>query len=241
MCRRGCNAYHAGMKRFLPLVGLVLILAVTLASGVHRQVNWANLAAHQEALHAWVAQNSVLAPLICALVYAAAVAVSFPGAVLLTLTCGLLFGPWLGTAVTVLGAGSGAVIVFLAARHALAAVLARKFGTLAARLRPGLERDGFSYLLAIRLIPVFPFAVVNLAAAIVGMRLGPYALATYIGIIPGTLVFASIGAGLGAVLGAGKEPDLSIILRPAVVLPFLGLAVLALLPVAWRRWKGGHG
>ena len=108
------------------------------------------------------------------------------------------------------------------------------------RIRPGLERDGFSYLLALRLIPLFPFWLVNLAPALVRMPLRTFVGATLLGIVPGTFVFASVGAGLGAVLAEGRQPDLSVILRPAVLLPLLGLALLSLLPVAWRRWKERH-
>ena len=139
-----------------------------------------------------------------------------------------------------LGGTAGAVLLFLAARTALGRPIGRRAEPLLSRIRPGLERDGFSYLLALRLIPVVPFWLLNLAPALVGMRLAPYALATLIGIIPGTLVFASIGAGIGGVLEAGRQPDLSVILSPRVIVPLLGLALLSLLPVAWRRWKGSH-
>ena len=100
-----------------------------------------------------------------------------------------------------------------------------------------LQRDGFSYLLAMRLIPAFPFWLVNLAAAIGGMRLLPYATATLIGIIPATLVFASLGEGWATVLAQGRRPDLMVAFSPPVLLPLLALAALSLLPVAWRRWK----
>ena len=104
-------------------------------------------------------------------------------------------------------------------------------------MRPGLERDGFFYLLTIRLIPVLPFWLVNLAPALVGMPFGAFAAATAIGIIPGTAVFAGIGAGLGDVLAAGGRPDLGVLLAPEILLPLLGLAALSLLGVWWRKRK----
>ncbi len=107
-----------------------------------------------------------------------------------------------------------------------------------ARIRPGIERDGFLYLLAIRLVPIFPFWLVNLAAAACGMRLLPFALATLLGIIPGTLVFAAIGSDLAGVLAHGAAPDFSVVFSPRVLLPLLGLAVLTLLPAIWHAVKG---
>ena len=104
-------------------------------------------------------------------------------------------------------------------------------------VRAGLRRDGFSYLLAIRLVPAFPFWLVNLAAALSGMRLLPYAAATVLGIMPATFVYASIGAGLGDVLSTGGRPDLTVVFSPRILGPLIGLAALSLLPVAWRRWK----
>ncbi|MBV9251832.1 MAG: TVP38/TMEM64 family protein, partial [Acetobacteraceae bacterium] len=132
----------------------------------------------------------------------------------------------------------GAVVLFLAARPVLARISDRP---VLARIREGLQRDGFSYLLAIRLLPIFPFWAVNLAAAFGGMRLGPYTAATFIGIIPGTAVFASIGAGVGDVLARGEHPDLSVIVSPQVLGPLLGLALLSLLPVAWKKWNRTDG
>jgi uncharacterized membrane protein YdjX (TVP38/TMEM64 family) len=104
-----------------------------------------------------------------------------------------------------------------------------------------LERDGFNALLALRLIVVVPFWLANLAPALVGMRLAPFALATFIGIIPGTAVFASIGAGLGDILAAGNVPDLRAVASPSILLPLTGLALLSLLPIAWRRLRRSNG
>lgn len=225
------------MKRFIPLVVLLACLGLALALGAHRQLSWAALAANQAQLQAWVAGHAILSPLLAILACAGVVALSIPGAAVVTVTYGLLFGTVPGTVLTMLGATLGGTIAFLAARYALADVIGQRFGAVAARLRPGLERDGFSYLLAIRLSSVFPFGIVNLAAGLVGMRLLPFVAATFIGTTPSVLVFASLGAGLGGVLAAGKEPDLRIILSPGILLPFLGLACLSLLPVIWRRLR----
>jgi uncharacterized membrane protein YdjX (TVP38/TMEM64 family) len=119
------------------------------------------------------------------------------------------------------------------ARTAFAGTMRRRAGALLDRIRPGLHRDGFSYLLALRLVPA-PFWLVNLAAALCGMRLLPYAVATLIGIIPATFVLAWIGAGVGDVLSTGQSPDLGILFSPRILGPLVAMAALALLPVAWR-------
>jgi uncharacterized membrane protein YdjX (TVP38/TMEM64 family) len=149
----------------------------------------------------------------------------------------VLFGTTMGGLLAIIGATCGAVVLFLVVRNLLGDVVAARAGRLIARIRPGLERDGFNYLLAIRLVPVVPFWLVNLAPALVGMRLGPYALATLIGIVPSTFVFASIGAGLAVVLASGGQPDLSEVLSLRVLLPLAALALLVLVPVILRRAK----
>ncbi|MBV9758697.1 MAG: TVP38/TMEM64 family protein [Alphaproteobacteria bacterium] len=228
------------VKRFAPLAVLLAALIVAYAAGVQHQLSWAALAHHQAALHAAVAAH----PVACAggyvAVYIAAVALSLPGAAVLTVAGGLLFGIVAGAALAVTGATLGAVLLFLVARHALADLLSAKAGRLMARIRPGLERDGFSYLLALRLLPVFPFWLVNLAPALAGMRLAPFAAATLLGIVPGSVVFASIGAGVGDVLARGGTPDLALALSPRILLPLIGLAALSLAPVGWRHWRMRH-
>jgi uncharacterized membrane protein YdjX (TVP38/TMEM64 family) len=228
----------ASLKRTLPLIAIVVLLAAALAFGAPELLTWDKLAEQQAALLALVAQRPLAAALGYVAVYALCVAVSLPGAVVITVAGGLLFGTPAGAALAVCGASIGAVLVFLAARGALAPLLAARAGPFLERVRPGLERDGFSYVLALRLVPVVPFWLVNLAPALVGMRLLPYAAATFIGIIPATTVFAAIGAGIGAVLARGERPDLSVILSAPVLLPLLALAALSLLPVAWRALKG---
>ena len=101
-----------------------------------------------------------------------------------------------------------------------------------------MARDGFSYLLALRLLPLFPFWVVNLAAAVAGIHLRVFIPATFLGIAPASFVMSSIGAGVGTILAEGRTPDLSILFSPRILLPLLGLAVLSLLPAVLRRRPG---
>jgi uncharacterized membrane protein YdjX (TVP38/TMEM64 family) len=229
----------ARLKHLLPLALLFAGVAVLWASGLHRDLSWPSLARHQAALLAAVAAQPVTAAAAYLALYMALVALSVPEAAVVTVLGGLLFGTWVGGALAVAGAGLGALVLFLTARYALAGIVAERASVLMARLRPGLERDGFFYLLAIRLVPIFPFWLVNLGAAACGMRLLPFAAATLIGIIPGTLVFAGLGEGLRTVLAEGTTPDFMIIFSPRVLLPLLGLAVLSLLPAMWRRLRSG--
>jgi uncharacterized membrane protein YdjX (TVP38/TMEM64 family) len=225
------------LRRFWPIALLLVLIAGAWASGLTRQISWATLASHQAVLIAWVAAHPFIAPSLYLLIYAAAVLLSLPEAAVLTVAAGLLFGTVSGGILAVAGSSVGAIALFLAVRYHLAEAIAGRRGRFLDGVRGGLRRDGFSYLLAIRLVPAFPFWLVNLAAALSGMRLLPYAAATVLGIMPATFVYASIGAGLGDVLSTGGRPDLTVVFSPRVLGPLLGLAALSLLPVAWRRWK----
>lgn len=229
------------LRHLLPLLTLLAVLLAIWLSGVADQFSWEGLARHQADLAAWVAAHPLLAPLAYMAFYVVVAALSLPEAALVTVAGGLLFGTVLGGILAVIGATLGSIVLFLAARNALADRFVRRGGKVLARARDALQREGFSYLLAIRLIPAFPFWLVNLAAAIGGMRLLPFATATFIGIIPGTLVFASLGDGLGAVLARGQRPDLTIVFSPRVLGPLLALAALSLLPVIWRHWRRRNG
>jgi len=228
------------MPRFLrlwPLLLLALALLIGWRLGLTRALSFPALARHQAGLLHLVARHPVMAAIIYVGVYAVSVAISVPGGAVLTAAGGLLFGIAFGGSLAVLGASLGAIALFLIARTVLRPLMLRYAGALSERLRPGIERDGFSYLLALRLIPAFPFWLVNLAPALLGMRLGPYAAATILGILPGTFVYVSIGAGLSALIARGRTPDASLIFSPPVLGPLLGLALLSLLPVLWRRRK----
>jgi uncharacterized membrane protein YdjX (TVP38/TMEM64 family) len=143
----------------------------------------------------------------------------------------------LGAIVAVIGATAGATVVFLIAKTALGDTLRAKAGPRIRRMEEGFREDALNYLLFLRLIPLFPFWLVNIVPAFLGVRLGVYLVGTFLGIIPGGIVYASVGNGLGAVFDAGGTPDLGIIFRPEILLPIMGLALLALLPVGYRKYK----
>ena len=237
------NGSKSVLVRYLKPLLIALVLAglafAAWHSGLGETLSWRGIARHETRLVGLVGDHPILAPLVYWAVYTAWVAVSIPEAALLTVLGGLLFGTVLGGTLAVMGATAGAVIIFLVARSALAGTMRRRAGTLLDRIRPGLHRDGFSYLLALRLVPT-PFWLVNLAAALCGMRLLPFAAATLVGIIPATYVLAWIGTGVGDVLASGRSPDLSILFSARILGPLTALAALSLVPVAWRWVRRGR-
>ena len=221
--------------RLLPLAVLCAGFAAFFALGWHRHVSFETIRMHRGMLMDWVGRWGMLAALAYVAGYALMAAFSIPGGALATIVGGYLFGLWLGVAASVIGATIGAVAVFLAARTALADFLRAKTGGALRRMEDGFRRNAFSYLLVLRLVPIFPFWLVNLVPAFSGVPLRTYALATLIGIVPGSFVFASVGNGLGALLDRGETPDLKIVFQWDILLPILGLALLALLPVLLKR------
>lgn len=223
--------------RWLPLVCLAAGFVAFFALGLDQYLTLKTLKHNRAELLDWVAARPFVAPLAYILLYAVVVGLSLPGGAVMTVTGGFLFGTVLGASYAVIGATIGAVVVFLAARTALGDALRARAGGAVKRMEEGFREDAFSYLLILRLVPLFPFFIVNLVPAFLGVGLGTYALATVLGIIPGGLVYASVGNGLGAVFEAGEKPNLGILFTAPVLLPIVGLCVLALVPVVYKRLK----
>ncbi|HXC89917.1 MAG TPA: VTT domain-containing protein [Stellaceae bacterium] len=225
------------LRRLAPLAVLVLAGTAFVLAGGHRYLTFSALAGHRAWLCGLVARWRFTGAALYVAAYAAVVALSVPGAAILTIAGGLLFGTWLGGLCAVVGAASGAVAIFLAARAGLGGLAARA-GPFVGKLEAGFRADAFNYLLFLRLVPLFPFWLVNLVPALAGVGLPTFLVATIIGIIPGTFVYASLGNGLGV---AFAQPDLGVVFRPSVLIPVIGLAVLALVPVVCtrRQRKGG--
>ena len=184
-----------------------------------------------------VARYGVLAGLGFMAVYALVAAFSIPGGAILTITAGFLFGPFIGTCYVVVGATLGACALFLAARTAFADLLRAKAGAAIQKMEAGFKENALNYLLVLRLVPLFPFFVVNLVPAFLGVPLRVYVIGTFIGIIPGTFVYSLVGNGLGAIFDRGEVPDLGTIFQPQFLAPILGLAVLAVIPVIYKKLK----
>ena len=257
----GETPHRAGLSvRLLPLAILMAAAVLFWWFGGLAYLNLQRLAEHREALLAWVAQNYALALTGYTALYALLVALSLPAAAPLTLAGGFLFGWLVGGLAAVLAATCGAVAIFLLARTALAEPLARQAGPWLEKLRDGFQKDAIGYLLFLRLVPAFPFWLVNLAPALLGVSLRDYLIATCIGIIPGTAAFALTGAGLDSVLAAHQQAyadcvaqnlvpgacsfglDPSSLLTPKLLIAFAALGVIALIPAIVKRfWRGGPG
>lgn len=219
------------LLRLLVLLGLAATVALLGASGLLRV---SVLVAHARLFHALVHRHRPLAALVYAGVYVVATALSLPLGAALSLLGGWAFGPWWGTLLVVFSATAGASLLFVLARwlggRSLRAWLVRKEAT--RRLLEGFEGEAFSYLLALRLIPLFPFWLVNIAPALSRIRLRSYVAATFLGIIPGSFVFVELGAGLRR-LSFDRTPGAGL---------YVGLVLLGLLALAgavgrswWRR------
>jgi uncharacterized membrane protein YdjX (TVP38/TMEM64 family) len=225
------------LRRLLPAVILLGLVAAAFALGLDRYLTLDALRDNRKVLLDTVSARPLVAGLAYMAVYATVVALSVPGAIIMTLAGGFLFGVATGSVLTVIGATTGATVVFLVARLAFGDVLRRKAGPFLSRMADGFERDAFSYLLFLRLVPAFPFWAVNLAPALLGMHLMPFIAATALGIIPGTIVFSGFGAGLGEIFDAGGEVSLKTVFSPPMLAGLIGLGLLALLPIGVRRWK----
>lgn len=226
---------HAAWRKWIPLLLLALGLAAVFAFDLERFLSFDALQRHRASLMAQVDAHPLQTAALYFIIYAAAIAFSVPGGAVLSIAGGCLFGSVLGSVLVICAATLGACIVFLAARTALRDLLRRRAGPFLQRMEEGFRKNGFHYLLVLRLVPLFPFWLVNLVPAFFGMSLRRYALATVIGIAPASIVFASLGSGLGSLLDAGQTPDLGILFTPRLLLPILGLALLALTPVVYRR------
>lgn len=240
-------------KRWLPLAALVVATAAVFATGAHRLLSLEAIVAYRDRLQALVQAYGPVSVIAYSAVYVAAVALSLPGAVFMTMLGGFLFGWLVGGAVAALSATLGAIVVFTIARTSVGDILARKAGPRLARLADGFRQDAFSYLLFLRLLPIMPFWLTNLAPALFGVRVQTFALATMIGILPGTFTFAVAGAGLDSVIAAQKAAfrackrsgradcafDLSVwsILTPQLLAAFAALGLMALIPVVLRHWR----
>jgi uncharacterized membrane protein YdjX (TVP38/TMEM64 family) len=223
-------------RRMVPLAVLLAAIIAAFAFRLDRYLSFEQLAAHREWLLAEVDRLGLLAAVLFVLVYAAATGLSLPGAAILTMTSGFLFGTLAGTVIAVCGATLGATIVFLAARTAFGGVLRARAGPFIRKLEAGFSANALSYLLVLRLVPLFPFFAVNLVPAFLGVRLPVFVLGTFVGIIPGGFVYAGLGSGIGALIERGERPDLGIIFQPRVLGPLVALALLALVPVAYKHF-----
>jgi len=235
----GASPSKSAVKRLAPLLVVVAAMVAVFAFDLDRFLSFQALKDHREFLLGWTADNRVLAAVLFIAGYCAMVALSVPGAVWATLAGGFVFGTAVGGAYVITGATLGATAIFLIARYALGDMLRSKAGGAIRKMEAGFNENALSYMFVLRLVPLFPFWLVNLVPAFLGVPLRTYVVGTFFGIMPGSLVYVSVGSGLGSVFEHGGTPDLGIIFTPEVLLPILGLAALSLVPVFYKRIKGG--
>jgi uncharacterized membrane protein YdjX (TVP38/TMEM64 family) len=248
-------AHRPLWRRLLAPVVVLLLLGIGYASGLHRYFTFDAIVENRAALSTWTHENFALALIAYVAVYTAAVAVSFPGASILTVISGLLFGWLVGGLAALGGATVGAIIIFQIARSSFGDVLAQRAGPFMAKLADGFSKDAFNYLLFLRLVPLFPFWVINIAPALANVRLRTFATATVLGIIPGTFAFAFVGEGLDSIITTQQkvqtdciaskgveacplELSLSSLVTTEILIAFAALGVVALTPIVIKRLRG---
>lgn len=226
------------VKRLAALAGFAALIGLFFAFDLDALVSYQGLAENEAALKRAVADYPLLTAAAYMSLYVLAVTFSLPGALWLSLAGGLMFGTWVGGTLIVISATLGASGLFMVARYIAGDTLRAKAGPALAKFEASFNRDAASYMLVLRLLPIFPFFIVNLGAALVGVRFPVFVVTTFFGIMPGTFVFASIGNGISVLLQAGKQPDLSVMTQPEILGPLVALAVLSMAPAIWRRLSG---
>lgn len=229
------------VTRFGPAVLLAAGLAAVVASGALSHLSLSELRNSRFTLHAFVRTHPIEAVAAYVGLYVAVMSLSLPGALIMTLTGGFLFGPWLGGVVADLACSAGSVVVFAVCRLAAGDSLERRVHPRIRALEEGFRKDAFLYLLTLRLIPVTPSWLVNLAAGLVGLPARQYVAATVLGFLPASFIYASLGSGLDRMFDRGEHLGPQLFLAPRIVIPLIGLALLSVLPILhhWRRGRGG--
>ncbi len=221
--------------RLIPLLVIVALMVVAYIFDLTDYLSFEVLQKHRQAIVGWIDDRYIVAPLAFMGIYLVSTALSIPGGTYLTLVAGFLFGQPGSTIYVVLGATVGAVIIFLVAKTALGDVLRARAGPHLKKMERGFQKDQVSYMLFLRLAPLFPFWLINIAPAFFGVALWTYIWTTFIGIIPGSFVLAQAGTGLGAILDSDEGFTIEGILNTDMRIALIALALVALLPIAIRR------
>ena len=223
--------------RLTPLILVIVGIWLAFHFGLNQYLSFEAIKTHKALLLTWINTHYFSSVLFFMLAYIVVVALSIPGAVFLTLTAGFLFGSVLGTVYVVVAATIGATCIFLIVQFSLGQWLAEKNGTWVAKMQHGFQENALQYLLFLRLVPLFPFPVVNVVPGILNIKKSTYVIGTFFGIMPGSFVYAWLGHGLGYAFSTGQAPNLSIIFEPPVFWPLVGLAALSLIPIAYKRLR----
>ena len=230
-----------GALRFGPAALVLAVLAVVARSGLLGQLSLESLRADRLVLVGAVQAHPVLCVLAYVAAYTVSVGLSLPVALLLTLTGGFLFGPWVGGLAAAFSCSAGAAAVFLISRLTVGDAVSRRTGPRVQALAEEIRKDAFFYLLTLRLIPVAPFWLANVAAGLIAIPVPTFVAATFIGILPPSIIYAGVGSGLEGLFAAGGTPALHDLVTPGMVLPLVGLAVLSVLPILYQRRRNRQG
>lgn len=238
------------LKKWGALGVIALLLAIGYWVGIFEHFGLSSFIKHRQEVGAFVDDNFIVAGIGFILLYAGLVAISFPGASFLTIASGFFFGGIVGGMFAVIGATIGAVIIFIIARTSFGDFLKEKAGPFVNKMIEGFKKDAFQYLLTLRLVPVFPFWALNIVPALLDMKVKPYALATFIGIIPGTFTYAYIGTGMDSIIAdvAEKQPgcadagtctlNFGSLVTTEILIAITMLGVISILPVVVKKLRG---
>ena len=228
------------LSRIIPLVILLIALGLFFYFRLYHYLSLDALQTYRQKLLLWTTQHYFLVSLIFFLAYTLAVAISIPGATFLTLAGGFMFGPVVGSIYVIAAATIGATVIYFAAKTAFADYFRTKAKGYLNKFAEGFRDNAASYLLFLRLVPLFPFWLVNIVPGLFGVNTRTFVWTTLVGIIPGSVVYVLVGNGLGAVFDAGQTVNLSIIFKPTILVPLVLLGILSLVPILYNRWKRLH-
>jgi uncharacterized membrane protein YdjX (TVP38/TMEM64 family) len=231
------------ITRKLPLIAILIVAAIGTYL-LRDKLTFDALAQNREALIAFRDSNYLVTVLVFIAAYIAIVAFSLPGATIATLTGGFLFGVFPGALYNMIGATVGATGIFLAARWGFGEGFSQKLDSAEGavkKIKEGINENQWSMLFLMRLLPIVPFFLANLIPSFLGVPLHRFVISTFFGIIPGSVVYTSVGAGLGEIFARGETPNLGIIFEPAILFPIIGLSALAALPIAIKALRGKKG
>lgn len=186
-------------SKLLLLLIIAAIVGIFLGFDGHKLLTLENLQSHQSAIGQWIDQNLILAVTGYAVIYVVVTALSLPGATIMTLAGGAFFGNLYGLAAVSIASTVGASLAFLVARFLMRDTLRKRYAETVAKMDRGIEKDGAFYLATLRLVPVFPFFLINLAMGLTAMKLRTYALVSWIAMLPGTFVYVNAGTQLGQI------------------------------------------
>ncbi|HEX6748785.1 MAG TPA: TVP38/TMEM64 family protein [Longimicrobium sp.] len=216
-------------KKIVLVAAIAAIVAAFFLLGGHEYLRLETLKANRARLLEFTHAHYPAMLVVAFAAYVVLTALSIPDAIVFSLAVGLLFGRWAGTALVVAAATTGATLAFLGARYLFADAARRRMGPRLQRIAKGFEEDAFGYLLFLRLVPLFPFWLVNLVPAFTPVTTRTYVAATAIGIIPGSFVFCNLGARLATIESTRDLFDRQTLLALAL------LGITALVPIAWKK------